>query len=147
MKNTVNFLSAITMLAIYSCSPEGSDVTQLNPYTVNLEKLLGTDLLSSVDISLNEVDGTALAPYSVLKPNTIYKLVLRTTGADFIRIRKGDGFNATQIPSISSSSPDRTEYLIEITDDVADRIYVSAVPIHKNSPDLLRENPQGFLLP
>jgi hypothetical protein len=137
----------LCLIGLFSCASDELNSPQSDPYSVDLKEVQGTLTSTSVNISITDLAGKEINDVNDLAPDSKYKIILNGVGADFYRIKNGDGFNIIEKPSHDEVAPGKVEYTIQTFDDFSDYIYVNVVPIHKRGSTLVRERSQVFLLP
>lgn len=138
-------LNVMIISLLVSCKTEES--IQYDPYKSDLSTFEGTNSLSAVQATLANSEGKVITDLADLMPNTEYKITLNSKDAEFIRIKKGDGYQLLNGPSLDSHYYGKSEYSLVTSSDFTDQIYINVVALHRKNSEYVRERSQIFLLP
>lgn len=127
-------------MALFSCI----DIQEQYPGDINLEDIPWVEDQTPLQVNLFTSEGQ---PESQVKPGTAYLLVLESNTPVSLKFRTIDGFEPTGATEKVLSFSERTSIPIKTHDNMSGKVYFSVIPILKSGKELVRERPQGFLLP
>lgn len=127
---------------VFACTPSDENANAINPYEVDLSTVEATSTVSTLSTTITDLSGM---PVTDIQPSKEYKLTLKGSEANFLRIRRGDGFDVISNPSASVVG--ESSYTIKTHPDFSDFLYINIVPLHQASGTLTRERPQVVTLP
>lgn len=125
-----------------ACTTADEKANTTNPYEVDLNSVEGTSAMSNLSATITDLSGISVKE---IQPSKEYKLTLKGSEANFLRIRKGDGFDIVVNPSVAIVG--ESTYTIKVHPDFSDFLYINVVPLHQEGGSFKRERPQVLTLP
>ncbi len=113
---------------------------------MNLDDLEFMEASSSIEVSLQTLNGTEITSSSDLQPNTTYNLVIKSGHSLEYKFKKTDGFTVDDSKN-GNREFDKKIFKIRTNEEVTPNLYFSLVPLQTIGNNYVKEKPQNFLIP
>lgn len=149
-RNICVVVAALSLTSLASCQ-ETKTASSLKPAAqvgslskADLKGLVKTSSTAELSAVLLSEEGKVVASPTTVLPNTRYQLTIRGEKPASYVIRYSEGFDVVD----KKSSGGQTTYFIK-TDGtlLAERLFISIVPVVNEQNELKQQAAQGFLLP